>query len=185
MEAFWSDVKFAVRMLLRSPGFAVVAILTLALGIGANTALFSLVNGILLAPLRFPQADRLVALYQHKPEFEYSSISYPNFLDWQRDNQTLQSLAAFRPTDFSLTGLGEPQRIDGIMVSANFFPTLGLNPVLGGEFDPQQDVLGGKPEVMISAGMWKTQFGSTPDVVGRPLTLNGTAYTIVGVVPVS
>src|SRR5579862_5326092 len=87
MEALWSDVKFGVRMLLRSPGFALVAILTLALGIGANTALFSLVNGILLSPLRFPQADRLIALYQHKPEFKYSSISYPNFLDWQRDNQ--------------------------------------------------------------------------------------------------
>jgi len=185
MEAFWKDVKFSVRVLLRSPGFSLVAILTLALGIGANTALFSLANGILLEPLRFPQADRLVTLYQHKPQFVYSSISYPNFLDWQRDNQTFQSLVAFRPDDFSLTGLGEPQRIDGIMVSANFFPTLGVTPVLGGNFDPQQDVLGGKPEVMISAGMWKTQFGSAPDVVGRPLTLNGTAYTIVGVVPAS
>jgi predicted permease len=185
MEALWSDVRYGVRMLLRSPGFTLVAILTLALGIGANSALFSLVNGILLSPLRFPQADRLVALYQHKPQFEYGSISYPNFLDWQRDNRALQSLAAFRPTDFSLTGLGEAQRIDGIMVSANFFPTLGLNPVLGGNFDPQQDVLGGKPEVMISEGMWKTKFGSAPDVVGKTLTLNGTGYMIVGVVPAS
>ena len=185
MEALWSDLKFGVRMLLRSPGFALVAILTLALGIGANTALFSLVNGILLAPLRFPQADRLVALYQHKPEFEYSSISYPNFLDWQRDNQTFQSVAAFRPDDFSLTGLGEPQRINGVMVSANFFPTLGVNPVIGRDFDPQQDVLGGKPEVMISAGMWKSKFGAAPDVIGKSLTLNGTDYTIVGVVPAS
>jgi predicted permease len=185
MEALWSDVKFGVRMLLRSPGFALVAILTLALGIGANTALFSLVNGILLAPLRFPQADRLVALYQHKPEFQYSSISYPNFLDWQRDNQTFQSVAAFRPDDFSLTGLGEPQRINGVMVSANFFPTLGVNPVIGRDFDPKQDVLGGKPEVMISAGMWKSKFGAAPDVIGKSLTLNGTDYTIVGVVPAS
>jgi predicted permease len=185
MEALWSDVRYGVRMLLRSPAFTLVAILTLALGIGANSALFSLVNGILLSPLRFPQADRLVALYQHKPQFEYGSISYPNFLDWQRDNRAFQSLAAFRPTDFSLTGLGEAQRIDGIMVSANFFPTLGLNPVLGGNFDPQQDVLGGKPEVMISGGMWKTKFGSAPDVVGKTLTLNGTGYMIVGVVPAS
>jgi putative ABC transport system permease protein len=185
MEAFWSDVKFGVRMLLRSPGFALVAILTLALGIGANTALFSLVNGILLAPLRFPQADRLVALYQQKQDFVYSSISYPNFLDWQRDNQTFQSVAAFRPDDFSLTGLGEPERVNAVMVSANFFPTLGVNPVLGRDFDPQQDVLGGKPEVMISAGMWKTKFGAAPDVVGKSLTLNGTDYAIVGVVPAS
>src|ERR1700693_238762 len=106
MEAFWSDVKFGVRMLLRSPGFALVAILTLALGIGANTALFSLVNGILLAPLRLPEADHLVALYQHKQDFLYSSISYPNFLDWKRDTQTFESVAAFRPDDFSRSGEG-------------------------------------------------------------------------------
>jgi len=185
MEALWSDVKFGVRMLLRSPGFALVAIFTLALGIGANTALFSLVNGILLSPLRFPEADRLVTLYQHKPAFEYGSISYPNFQDWQRDNQSFQSIAGFRDDDFSLTGLGEPQRINGVMVSANFFPTLGVNPVIGRDFDPQQDVLGGKPEVMIGAGMWKTKFGSTPDAIGKTLTLNGTPYTIVGVVPSS
>src|SRR6202050_1116442 len=185
MDAFWSDVKFGVRVLLRSPGFTLVAILTLALGIGANTALFSLVNGVLLEPLRFPQANQLVTLYQHKPQFEYGSISYPNFQDWQRDNQSFQSIAGFRDDDFSLTGLGEPQRMDGVMVSANFFPTLGVNPVIGRSFDPQQDVLGGKPEVMISAGMWKTKFGAAPDVIGQTLTLNGAPYTIVGVVPSS
>ncbi len=183
MEAFWTDLKFGARVLLRSPGFTLVAILTLALGIGANTALFSLVNGVLLEPLRFPQPDRLVALYQHKPQFQYGSISYPNLQDWQRDNQSFQSLAGFRPDDFSLSGLGETERIDGMMVSADFFPTLGVNPVLGRDFDPQQDVLGGKPEVMISAGMWKTKFGSAPDVIGKTLILNGTNYTIVGVVP--
>jgi predicted permease len=185
MEALWKDIQYGVRMLLRSPSFTIVAIVTLALGIGANTALFSLVNGILLEPLRFPQADQLVTLYQHKPQFEYASISYPNFQDWQRDNQTLQSMAGFRPDNFSLTGLGEPQRIDGMMVSANFFPTLGVSPVLGNDFDPKQDVAGGKPEVMLSAGMWKTKFGSAPDLIGKPLTLNGTDYTIVGVVPAS
>lgn len=182
MEAFWSDVRFGIRMLLRSPGFAIVAIATLALGIGANTALFSLVNGILLAPLRFPQADRLVTLYEHRPQFGKGSISYPNFLDWQRNNQTLQSLAAYRSDDFSLTGLGEPERLDGNMVSANFFPTLGLKPVLGQDFDPRQDVKGGKPEVMISAGLWKKKFGSAPDVIGKTMTLDGTDYTIAGVV---
>jgi predicted permease len=185
MEALWKDIQYGVRMLLRSPAFTLVAIVTLALGIGANTALFSLVNGILLEPLRFPQADQLVTVYEHKPQFEYASISYPNFQDWQRDNQTLQSMAGFRPDDFSLTGLGEPQRIDGMMVSANFFSTLGVPPVLGNDFDGKQDVAGGKPEVMISAGMWKTKFGSAPDVIGKPLTLNGTDYTIVGIVPES
>jgi predicted permease len=185
MQTLYQDVRYALRTLGKNFGFTAVAIVTLALGIGANTALFSLVNGVLLEPLRFPQANQLVTLYQHKPQFEYGSISYPNFQDWQRDNQSFQSIAGFRDDDFSLTGLGESQRIDGVMVSANFFPTLGVNPVIGRNFDPQQDVLGGKPEVMISAGMWKTKFGSAPDVIGKTLTLNGTPYTMVGVVPSS
>jgi predicted permease len=185
MEGFWNDVRFGFRMLLRSPGLTIVAIATLALGIGANTALFSLVNGILLAPLHFPQADRLVSLYEHRPQFGRGSISYPNFLDWQRNNQTLQSLAAYREDDFSLTGLGEPERVDGDMVSANFFSTLGVKPALGQDFDPPQDVKGGKPEVMIGAGVWKNKFGSAADVIGKTLTLDGTDYTIVGVVPSS
>jgi predicted permease len=185
MEAFWNDVRFGTRMLLRSPGFTIVAILTLALGIGANTALFSLVNGMLLAPLRFPQAERLVTLYEHRPQFGKGSISYPNFLDWRRNNQTLQSLASYRIDDFSLTGLGAPERLDGNMVSANFFPTLGVKPALGQDFDSRQDVKGGKPEVMISAGLWNKKFGSAPDVIGKSMTLDGTDYTIVGVVPAS
>ena len=185
MEAFWKDVRHGWHVLVESPGFTFIAILTLGLGIGANTVLFSIVNGVLLQPLRFPQADRLVAVYEKRAQFEFASISYPNFLDWQRDNRSLQSLAAFRPDDFSLTGLGEPQRLKGMMVSANFFPTLGVHPELGGGLDPDQDVLGGKPEAMISEGMWKTKFGSAPGVIGRTLRLNGTAYTIVGVVPAS
>jgi predicted permease len=185
MEAFWKDLRYGAQMLWRNPGFTFVAIATLALGIGANTALFSLVNGVLLQPLRFPQADRLVALYENRALFEYASISYPNFLDWQRDNETLQSIAAFRLDDFSLTGLGEPQRLKGMMVSANFFSTVGVSPALGRGFDPEQDVAGGKPEVMISAALWKTKFGSAPDVVGKTIRLNATDYTIMGVVPSS
>ena len=185
MEAFWKDVRYGWQVLAGSPGFTFIAIVTLALGIGANTVLFSLVNGVLLQPLRFPQASRLVAVYENRAQFEFASISYPNFQDWQRDNQSLQSLAAFRPDDFSLTGLGEPQRLKGMMVSANFFPTLGVTPVLGGGLDPEQDIEGGKPEVMISEGIWKTKFGSAPGVIGRTLRLNGTAYTIMGVVPAS
>jgi len=183
MGTLIQDIRFAIRMLIKNPGFTAVVVLTLALGIGANTALFTLVNGVLLAPLRFPEANRLVTLYENEEHFEYGSISYPNFLDWQRDNRTLQSIAAYRPDDFSLTGLGEPQRINGMMVSANFFPTVGVSPALGHGLDPQQDLPGGKPEVMISAGLWKTKFGSALDVVGKTLTLNGNDYTIVGVVP--
>src|ERR1700722_2501448 len=166
MEGFWKDVQYGWQMLWRNPGFSLIAIATLALGVGANTALFSLVNGVLLEPLRFPQADQLVTLYEKRVQFEYGSISYPNFLDWQRDNRSLESIAAFRPDDFSLTGLGEPQRLNGMMVSANFFPTAGVSPALGRGLDPKQDVAGGKPEVMISAAMWKTKFGSASNAVG-------------------
>jgi|SRR5215472_10394380 len=185
MEAFWQDVRYGVRTLLNSPGFTVLAIATLALGIGANTALFSVVNGVLLEPLHFQEPHRLVTLYEHKLQFVYGSISYPNFLDWKRDNRSFESIAAFRPDDFSFTGAGEPQRLDGMMVSSDLLQILGVKPLLGRDFDPRQDELGGRPEVMISEGLWKSKFSAVPDVVGKPMTLNGTEYTIVGVVPAS
>ena len=185
MDAFWKDVRFGVRMLLRSPGFMATAILTLALGIGANTALFSVVNGVLLNPLSFPRANELVTLYENKPNFKYGSISYPNFLDWQRDNRTFQSIAAYRPDDFTVAGVGNPERVNGVMVSADFFSTLGVQPMLGRGFSADEDRLGGKPVVLISAGYWKRNYGSARDIVGKPLTLDGKDYEIVGVIPAS
>jgi hypothetical protein len=142
MDAFWKDARFGVRMLLRSSGFTATAILTLALGIGANTALFSVVNGVLLNPLPFPPANELVTLYENQPNFKYGSISYPNFLDWQRNNRTFQSIAAYRRDDFTVPGVGNPERVNGMMVSADFFPTLGVQPMLGrgyaGAFSPRR-----------------------------------------------
>jgi predicted permease len=182
MEAFWKDVKFGVRMLLRTPGFTATAVVTLALGIGANTALFSVVNGVLLNHLPFPRANELVTLYENKPHFQYGSISYPNFLDWQRNNRTFQSIAAYRPDDFTVAGAG---RVRGVMVSADFFPTLGVQPMLGRGFSAEEDRLGGKPVVLISAGYWKRNYGSAHDIIGKPLTLNGKDYEIVGVIPAS
>jgi predicted permease len=185
MEAFWKDVKFGVRMLMRSPGFTVTAILTLALGIGANTALFSVVNGVLLNHLPFPRANELVTLYENKPHFQYGSISYPNFLDWQRNKRTFQLIAAYRPDDFTVAGAGNPERVRGVMVSADFFPTLGVQPMLGRGFSSEEDRLGGKPVVLISAGYWKRNYGLARDITGKPLTLNGKDYEIVGVMPAS
>ena len=185
MDAFWKDAKFGVRMLLRSPGFTATAVLTLALGIGANTALFSVVNGVLLNPLPFPRANELVTLYESKPHFKYGSISYPNFLDWQRNNRTFQSIAAYRPDDFTVFGVGNPERVSGVMVSADFFPTLGVQPVLGRGFSADEDRLAGKPVVLISAGYWKRNYGSARDIVGKPLMLDGKDYEIVGVIPAS
>ena len=126
MTQFWQDLRYAVRMLAKAPAFTAVAILTLALGIGANTALFSVINSVLLAPLPFPQADRLMALFSKRIAFETASISYPNFLDWQRNNHTFASLACYRPDDFNLTGAGQAEHIFGEMVSADFFSTLGI-----------------------------------------------------------
>ena len=118
MEALWNDLGYAVRMLLKSPGFTVIAVLTLALGIGANTVLFSVVNGVLLNPLPYPQPDQLASLSQKTAQFEKGSVSYPNFLDWQKDNHSFQSMAAFRRDDFNLTGQGEAERLNGDLVSA-------------------------------------------------------------------
>jgi predicted permease len=183
MHQLLQDLRFSLRMLAKNPGFAIVAVLTLALGIGANTALFSVVNGVLLNPLPYWESDRLVTLYWHTPQFERSSISYPNFLDWSRENHSFSEMAAYRGDNFNLTGTGEPERVSAEMVSASFFSLLGVKPVIGRTFRPEEDQLGAGPVVLISAGLWKRRFGSSQDLVGKAITLNGTAYTVVGVLP--
>src|SRR5277367_1066706 len=183
MQTLLQDLRYGLRMLAKSPSFTAIAILTLALGIGANTALFSVVNGVLLNALPFPAPDGLVALFTNKIHFERASISYPNFLDWQQENHTFASMAAFRPDDFNLTGAGEAEHLRGEMVSADFFSTLGVKPAVGRSFIPEEDRLGGAPVAVISAGLWKRKFGSAPDIVNGKMTLNGTEYTIVGVLP--
>ena len=185
MESLLQDVRYALRMLRKSPGFAAVAILTLALGIGANTAIFSVVNGVLLNPLPYPQPEQLVALYQRTPNFTEASIPYPNFLDWQRETRSFSSLAAYRHDDFNLTGTGEPERLKGEMVSASFFPLLGVKPVVGRTFMESEDLLGGATVALISDNLWKQKFGSSPEVVGKSLDLDDKLYNIVGVIPAS
>jgi MacB-like periplasmic core domain len=170
-------------MLRKSPGFALVAILTLAIGIGANTALFSVVNGVLLNPLPYPQPDRLVALYSRAYQFEKASISYPNFLDWSQQNHSFSSIAAFRGYTFTLTGMGEAERIDANMVSSTFFPLLGVNAIVGRTFDEKEDQLGAEPVALITEGLWKRKFGSAADIVGKSIRLDGNLYNISGVIP--
>jgi putative ABC transport system permease protein len=183
METLWQDFRYGLRMLAKAPGFTAIAILTLALGIGANTAIFSVVNGVLLNPLPYEQPDRLIAIYSNTKEFHHSSISYPNFLDWVRDNRSFSGLAAFRADSFDLTGMGEPERLKVEMVSADFFPTLGVKPVLGRSFEAKEDQIGAPPVVMLSGGLWAAKFGSSRDIVGKTIELNDMAYTVVGVVP--
>lgn len=183
METFLQDLRHGARMLAKSPGFAAIAILTLALGIGANTALFSVVNGVLLNPLAYPQSGQLVAIYGKTPGFDQAPIAYPNFLDWQRDTQTFSSMAIYRNHDYNLVGTGEAERLTGYMVSADFFSTLGVTPVLGRNFLSEDDRVGAAPAVILGGGFWQRKFGSSLDILGKSIILNGTSYTIVGVIP--
>lgn len=185
MSAWQQDLRYGVRMLVKAPLFAVIAILTLALGIGANTALFSVVNGVLLNPLEYPRSGQLVAIYGKGPGFERAPVNYPNFVDWQRGTQTFSSMAIYRNQDYNFLGKGEAaERLSGYMISADFFPTLGVAPVLGRTFRPEDDRLGAGPVVILGGGFWKRKFGSSLDVAGQSMVLNGTSYTVIGVIPV-
>src|ERR1700756_828709 len=185
MDTLLQDFRYGLRMLLKAPAFVVIAVLTLALGIGANTALFSIVSSVLLSPLPFHEPDRLMAVYSSNREFRNASISYPNFLDWVRNNRSFSDLAAFRQDSFELTGMGEPERLKVEMVSANFFPLLGVQPVIGRQFLVEEDQVGAAPVVLVSAGVWQRKLGATQDLAGKTLHLNGTSYSVIGVIPVS
>ena len=185
LENLLQDARYGMRMLVKNPGFTAVVVLTLALGIGANTAIFSVVNGVLLSPLPFPNAKRVVSMFQDKPNFPKGSISYPNFLDWQHDNRTFESIAAYRWADGSISGVGEPEEVKAQRVSATFFPILGVKPILGRNFSAEEDRRGANPTVIISEGLWKRKFGADPNVIGKRLIVAGTGRTIVGVVPSS
>src|SRR5204862_281151 len=177
------DLRFGVRMITKSPGFAAVAILTLALGIGANTALFSVANGVLLNPLPYPEPEQLVTLHESKPNFEAGSISFPNFRDWRKQNTTFSMMGVSRGYSFNLKGAGDAEQVRAEFVSTDFLPLLGVKPVVGRLFEEGEDEFGASPIVIISAGFWNRKFASAQDVLGKGLTLDGRSYAIVGVVP--
>src|ERR1700758_2015879 len=185
MRGLIQDVRYALRQLGKNRGFTIVAVVTLALGIGANTAIFSVVSGVLLNPLPFPQADRIVSMFQDKPNFPRGSISYPNFLDWQRDNRSFEAIAAYRGADGNITAPGQAENVRAQRISATFFPILGVNPVLGSNFSADDDRRGASPTVMISEGLWNRKFGSDPNVIGKQLIVAGASRTVIGVVPAS
>ncbi|HKT45985.1 MAG TPA: ABC transporter permease [Candidatus Acidoferrales bacterium] len=183
MRTLWQDMQYGFRMLRKNPAFTAIAILTLALGIGANTALFSVVDGVLLNPLPYPHPEQLVMAYSKTPQFDEGSISYANFLDWQRNNRSFSALAAFRGNDLNLTGQGEAERLRGYMISADFFRVLGVQAERGRTFTSEEDQPGAAPVALISSGLWKRKFGGSENIVGSKMELNGTLYTIVGVIP--
>ncbi len=183
LESLFQDVRYSTRLLRKSPAFTTIAILTLALGIGANSALFSAVNAVLLNPLPYPDPNSLTVLFTRASDGGFGSISYPNFLDWRRENRSFSAIAAFREENFNLTGMGNAERLSAEMVSAEFFPIFGVNPILGRNFTPDEDHPGQSPVALISEGLWKRKFAGSPAVVGQTMQLNNTAYTITGVIP--
>jgi predicted permease len=187
LDQLAQDVRYAFRTLRKSPGFTTTAIVTLALGIGANTVIFSIVDGVLLNPIPYAEPDRLVAIYgtSRAANELKTSVSYPNLLDWQRENQTFEALAAWRSGDFSLSGQGYPELLKGQGISATFTSVLRVQPVLGRMFRPEDDQLGAEPVVMVGEGFWKRRFAGDPNLIGRNITLNGSAHTVIGVMPQS
>jgi predicted permease len=184
LDALAQDVRYAARTLRKSPGFTIVAVLTLALGIGANTAIFSVVQGVLLAPLPYRQPESLVLVWQNNLTLKHTiSDSYPDFLDWQRNARSFRQMAAFDWQERELTSPGMPEHINGKLISSGFFGTLGVEPILGREFSPQGDKPGGSPVVIISNRLWRNRFAGSTGAFGKSITLDGVSYTIVGVLP--
>ena len=185
LEELVQDVCFGARLLIKNPSFTAVVVLTLALGIGINTVIFSVVNGVLLNPLPFPHPEQLVALDESKPNFANGSISYPNFLDWRKDNHTFAAMGLSRGYGFSMTGLGDAAQLSAEFLSDGYFAVLGVKPLLGREFTPADETLGAAPVAMISEDLWRNRFDGAPNVLSKTITLDGKNFSIVGVIPAS
>ncbi len=180
------DARYAIRTLRSRPAFSLTAVLVLAIGIGASTAIFSVVDTVLLRPLPFAEPARLVLVLEKKlPQLPVFTVAPGNFLTWQAENRTFESMAAWRPAAFDLTGSGEPERLRGQHITWNLFGLLGVRPVAGRDFRADEDAPGAPPVVVLSHELWQRRFGGDPGVIGRPLTLNGVAHTVVGIGPSS
>jgi predicted permease len=182
LESTAQDIRYGIRTLLKSRSFAAVAILTLALGIGANTATFSVINRVVLSPLPYREANRLVCLFEEIPSSKRSSISYPNFVDWRDRNRSFSSIAGYHGTDANVSWNSEAEHLAGELISAGLFEILGIKPIAGRTFSKSDDRLGAEPTILISEGLWKRKFGSMPNILGQTLTVDGSPRTIIGVI---
>ena len=185
LELIIKDLRYALRMLRRKPAFTAVAVLTLALGIGGNTAIFSVVNAVLLRALPYPDAGRLVSLYESLPQGGTGGVSTPNFLDWRAQSDAFTGLAAFQYGDFNLRDEQQPVRAVGATVTANFFDVLGVTPQHGRAFLEGEDTAGRDRVVLLSDKLWRRNYGADPGVVGQDILLGGEKYQVVGVMPPS
>jgi putative ABC transport system permease protein len=185
LETLWQDIRFGARMLLKNPGFTVIAVLALALGIGANTAIFSVVNAVLLRPLPYSDPDRLVHVLRTQPPIMRGPISRPAFLEWRAQQKVFQEIAAYYFETYNLTGVEQAERISGVRVTEGFFSLFGVSAAQGRFFLPTDDQVGAGHTAVISHGMWQRRFGSDPALIGKTVALNGEAYTVVGIAPPS
>lgn len=183
MHILWHDLRYGARMLMKNPGISFVVVLALALGIGANTAIFSVVNAVLLRPLPYEESDRLVFLNERNQTMDEMSISYPNFTDWRNQNHAFEKLAVYNRQSYNLTGAGEAERIVAGQVSADLFPILRVNAALGRVFTNEEDKPGATPVVLLSYGLWQRRFGGQASIISQPITLNAKSYTVIGVMP--
>ncbi len=185
LAALGRDARHAVRVLARSPLFSLIAVLTFASGIGVNTAVFNVVNSVLLKPLPYPEYDRITLLWMdnRREGIKEDITSWPNYVDWRDQSTSYAQMAAFRPTAFSLTGAGEPERLQGAMVTANFFDVMKVQPVMGRLFTAEHETPGRDAVVLLSHGLWQRRFGGANDVLGRTIGLGGRQYEIIGVMP--
>jgi len=187
MEHVRQDLRYAGRMLARRPGFTAVVVLTVGLGVGATTVMFSAVYGVLLKPLPYPEPERLVMIrgVRLAQPGAPNMISYPDYRDWRDESRSFEALAALRTADFTLAGPGGPERIEGAAVTASFFDVLHVVPALGRLFPPDVDRLGGGHVAVLGHGLWKRRFGAAPALVGGSIILDGQPYTVSGVLPAS
>ena len=185
METLFNDLHYGFRSLLKHPGFAAVAVITLALGIGANTAMFSVINGVLLRPLPYQEPERLVTIWEESPERDMFQmpVSIANLRDWVEQSQTFDQISAYTFSDLNLTGTGEPVQLAAVRVSANLFSLVGATPMLGRTFLPEDDKEGAGRVVVLSHATWKNRFGSNPKIIGQPVTINNQSHEVVGVMP--
>src|SRR5262245_12549415 len=186
MNTLLQDARVGLRMLLKKPCVTLVVVLALALGIGANTAIFSVVNTILLRPLPYKDADQLIWLAETNPtaEIKEETLSPPNYLDWKTQSESFEDMGAFASTRITLTGLGgEPERLSGALVTDGFFSVLKAQPKIGRLFTPDEDKPGKGNVIVLSSGLFGRRFGSDPNVVGSSITINGSPFTVIGVMP--
>ncbi|MGB7923251.1 MAG: ABC transporter permease [Pyrinomonadaceae bacterium] len=185
METLWQDLRYGFRMLGKSPSFTLIAVVTLGLGIGANTAIFSLVSAVLVRPLNYLEPDRLVMVWEDEQRvgFPRETPAPANYADWKAQNQSFEDMAALEWQNFDLTGNGDPERVSAFGVTQNFFPLLGVSPALGRNFTAEEDQPGADRVAVISHSLWQSRFGADPGIIGRDILLNGEKRTIVGVMP--